>query len=95
MFGLPQKGTNNDRDFLHILDIYRSSNLDNSIYIEALRLDISRIVAGFDKVKNEMEIFFYRQHEGSFKVSLNLFENRTQYEVWIFINKVCRTSELN
>ena len=95
MFGLPQKSTNNDRDFLHLLDNYRSANPDNSLYMEALRIEISRIVAGFDKVRDEMVIFVYCQKEGSFKVSLNLFENRTLSELWILLNKVCRTSELN
>ena len=75
MFGLPQKGTNNDRDFLHLLDSYRSANPDNSLYMEALRIEISRIVAGFDKVKDEMEIYIYCEQEESFKVSLNFFEN--------------------
>ena len=42
MFGLPQKSTNNDRDFLHLLDMYKTTNPDNSLYIEALRLDITR-----------------------------------------------------
>ena len=32
---------------------------------------------------------------GSFKVSLKFFENRSLSELWIFITKVCRTSELN
>ena len=93
VFVLPQKGTNNDKNFLYILDIYKSANPKNSIYMEALRLEISRIVAGFDKVGNDMAIFFYCQQEVSFKVSLNLFENRSLSELWIFINKVCRTSE--
>ena len=95
VFGLPQRGTNNDRDFLHLLDVYKSANPYNSVYVEALRLEISRIVDGFDKVGNEMAIFVYCQQEGPFKVSLNLFENRSLSELWIFINKVCRTSELN
>ena len=57
VFGLSQRATNNDRDFLHLLDVYRSANPDNSVYMEALSLEISRIVAGFDKVWNEMAIF--------------------------------------
>ena len=61
MFGLPQKGTNNDRDFLHLLDSYRSANPDNSLYMEALIIEISRIVAGFDKVRDEMAIYIYCQ----------------------------------
>ena len=48
MFGLPQKSTNNDKDFLKLLDIYKMANPDNSTYMEALRLEITRIVAGFD-----------------------------------------------
>ena len=95
MFGLPQKSTNNDRDFLHLLDNYRFANPDNSLYMEALRIEISRIVDGFDKVRDELAIFVYCQKEGSFKVSLNFFENRTLSELWILLNKVCRTSELN
>ena len=63
--------------------------------MEALRIEISRIVARFDKVRDEMELFVYFQQEGSFKVSLNFFENRTLYELWILLNKVCGTSELN
>ena len=95
MFGLPQKSTNNDRDFLHLLDMYRTANPDNSLYMEALRLEITRIVVGFDQVLDEMVIFVYFQQEGSFKVSLNLFENRTLSELWILINKVSRSSNLN
>ena len=83
MFGLPQKSTNNDRDFLQILDNYKTANQDNSLYMEALILEIIRIVAGFDKVLDEMVIFVYCQQEGSFKVSLNLFENKTLSELWI------------
>ena len=71
VFGLPQKSTNNDKDFLHLLDSYRKTNPDNSLYMEALRLEITRVVAGFDKVLNELAIFVYCQQEGSFKVSLN------------------------
>ena len=95
MFGLPQKSTNNDIEFLQLLDSYRMANPDNSLYMEALRLEILRIVAGFDQVLDEMVIFVYCQHEGSFKVSLNLFENRALSELWILINKVSRSTNLN
>ena len=95
MFGLPQKSTNNDKDFLQLLDSYKTANPDNSLYMEALRLEITRIVAGFDQVLDEMVIFVYCQQEGSFKVSLNLFENRTLSELWILINKVSRSTNLN
>ena len=61
MFGLPQKITNNDRDFLHLLDMYRIANPYNSLYMEALRLEITRIVVGFDQVLYEMVIFVYCQ----------------------------------
>ena len=57
MFGLPQKSTNNDRDFPHLLDLYRIVDPDNSLYMEALRLEIITIVAGFDQVLDEMVIF--------------------------------------
>ena len=63
--------------------------------MEALRLEITRIVVGFDQVLDEMVIFVYCQHEGSFKVSLNHFENMTLSELWILINKVSRSSNLN
>ena len=63
--------------------------------MEALKLEITRIVAGFDQLLDEMVIFVYCQQEGSFKMSLNLFENRTLSELWILINKVSRTSNLN
>ena len=95
MFGLPQKSTNNDKDFFQLLDSYRTANPDNSTYMEALRLEISRIVAGFDQMLDEIVIFIYCQQEGSFKVSINLFENRTLSELWILINKVSRSSNLN
>ena len=95
MFGLPHKNTNNDRDFLHLLDSYKIANPENSLYMEALRLEITRIVAGFDQVLDEMVIFVYCQQEGSFKVSLNLFENRTLFELWILINKVSTSTNLN
>ena len=95
MFGLPQKITNNEKDFFQLLDSYKTANPDNSTYMEALRLEITRIVAGFDQLLDEMVIFIYCQHEGSFKVSLNLFENRTLSELWILINKVSRSSNLN
>ena len=55
----------------------------------------SRIVAGFDKVRDEIAIYIYCQHEGSYKVSLNFFANMTLSELWILINKVCKSSELN
>ena len=95
MFGLPQKSTNNDKDFFQLLDSYKTANPDNSTYMEALRLEITRIVAGFDQLLDEMVIFIYCQQEGSFKVSLNLFENRTLSELWILINKVSRSTNLN
>ena len=63
--------------------------------MEALKLEISRITVGFDKVNKEMSIFVYCHKEGSFKVSLHLFENRTLSELWILRNKVSRSSELN
>ena len=68
---------------------------DNSTYMEALRLEITRIVAGFDQLLDEMVIFIYCQQEGSFKVSLNLFDNRTLSELWILINKVSMSTNLN
>ena len=95
MFGLPQKSTNNDREFLQLLDSFRTRNPDNSLYMEALRLEISRIVVGFDQVLDDMVIFVYCQQEGSFKVSLNLFEKRTLSELWILINKDNRSTNLN
>ena len=63
--------------------------------MEALRLEITRIVDGFDQVLDEMVIFFYYQQEGSFKVYLNLFENRTLSELKILIKKVSRSTNLN
>ena len=57
--------------------------------------EISMIVSGFDQVLDEMVIFIYCQQNGSFKVSLNLFENRTLSELWILINKVSRSTNLN
>ena len=33
MFGLPQKSANNDKDFLQLLDSYKTTNPYNSIYI--------------------------------------------------------------
>ena len=95
MFGLPQKSTNNDKDFLQLLDSYKTANPDNSTYMESLRLEITRIVAGFDQLIDEMVIFIYCQQEGSFKVSLNLFESRSLSELWILINKVSRSTNLN
>ena len=59
MFGLPEKSTNNDRDFIYLLDMYITANLDNSLYMESLRLEIARITAGFDQVLDEMVIFVY------------------------------------
>ena len=61
MFGLPQKSTNNDQDFLRLLDSYKIVNPDNSLYMEALRLEITRIVVGFDQMLDEMVIFVYCQ----------------------------------
>ena len=81
MFGLPQKNTNNEKDFFQLLDSYKITNPDNSIYIEALGLEITRTIARFDQLLDEMMIFIYCQQEGSFKVSLNLFENRTLSEL--------------
>ena len=95
MFGLPQKSTNHDRDFLRLLYSYKTANPDNSLYMEALRLEITRIVIGFDQILDEMVIFVFCQQEGSFKVSLNFFENRTLSELWILINKVNRSTNLN
>ena len=94
MFGLPQKSTINDKDFFQLLDSYRTANPENSTYMEALRLEITRIVAGFDQLLDEMVILIYCQQEGSFKVSLILFENRTLLELWILINKVSKSSNL-
>ena len=95
MFGLPQKSTNNYKYFLRLLDNYKTANPYNFLYMEALRLEITRIVAGFDQMLDEMVIFVYCQREGSFKVSLNLFENRTLSELWILINKVNMSTNLN
>ena len=61
MFGLPQKSTNNDRDFLHLLDNYITENPNNSLYMEVLILEIIRIIAGFDQMLDEMVIFVYCQ----------------------------------
>ena len=44
---------------------------------------------------DEMVIFVYFQQEGSFKVSLNLFKKITLSDLWILINKVNRSSNLN
>ena len=60
-----------------------------------MRAKISRIISGFDRVRDEMDIILYCRNEGSYKVSLHCFENRTLSELWVFINKICRTSELN
>ena len=63
--------------------------------MEALRIEISRIVSSFDKVKDEMEIYIYCQQERSFKLSLNFFEKKILTELWILINKVSMSSKLN
>ena len=73
---IPQLSTNNDREFLHLLDRLEISNPNNDVYMNAIKTEISRISAAFDRSLNEMNIFVYCQSEGSFKVSLHLFENR-------------------
>ena len=40
MFGLPHESTNNDREFLQLLDSYKMANPGNSVFMEALRLEI-------------------------------------------------------
>ena len=63
--------------------------------MEALRLEITRIVVVFDQLLDEMVIFIYCQQKGSFKVSLNLFEDRTLSELWILINNVSKSTNMN
>ena len=58
-------------------------------------MEILRIVVWFEKVRDEMAIYIYCQQEGSFKISLNFFANRTLSELWILIYKVCRSYEQN
>ena len=77
VFDLPQLSTNNDRKFLHLLDRLETANPNYDMYMNAIKVEISSITAGFDRLLNEMSIFVYCQSEGSFKVSLHLFENRS------------------
>ena len=92
---MPQLSTNNDRQFLHLLDKLEISNPNNDMYMNAIKTEVSRITAAFDRSLNEMSIFVYCQSEGSFKVSLHLFENRSLSETWVLLNKVKRSSKLN
>ena len=92
---MPQLSTNNDRQFLHLLDKLEISNPNNDVYMNAIKTEVSRITAAFDRSLNEMSIFVYCQSEGSFKVSLHLFENRSLSEIWVLLNKVKRSSKLN
>ncbi|KAK1363598.1 hypothetical protein POM88_039159 [Heracleum sosnowskyi] len=57
MFTLPQKGSNNDREFISLLHRFMKVNPDNSVYMKALQKEILRITAGFDRVRNEMIIY--------------------------------------
>ncbi|KAL8121917.1 hypothetical protein AgCh_018593 [Apium graveolens] len=90
-----QLSRNNDRQFLHLLDKLEISNPNNDVYMNAIKTEVSRITAAFDRSLNEMSIFVYCQSEGSFKVSLHLFENHSLSEIWVLLNKVKRSSELN
>ena len=63
--------------------------------MDALKKEISRITNGYDKVREVLIIYIYCQSEGSFIVSLLMLGNRTLTELWVLINKVCRSTELN
>lgn len=92
---IPQTDTNNDHGFLQVLDRYRKANPDNSLYMQSLNIEISRIITGFDRVGKKVKIYVYCHNEGSFNVSLHFLENRKLSEIWVLMGKVCRTSELN
>lgn len=85
---------NNDRDFLRLIYKFKISNPDNNRYIDVMNVEISRIATRFVRVNNEISIFVYFQNEGSYKVSLHFFENRTLSEFRILLNKVCKNSKL-
>ena len=91
----PQRGTNNDREFLRELDRLRTLNPDNSVYMKALESEISRIAVGYDHVTRDWEINVYCRNIGSFRLSLHLMENRSVSELWVLLNKVKRDSDLN
>ena len=95
VFDLPQLSTNDDRKFLHLLDRLETANPNFDMYMDAIKVEISSISAGFDRHLNEMSIFVTCQREGSYKVSLQLFENRSLSETWVLLSKVKRSSELN
>lgn len=63
--------------------------------MESLHLEILRVSAANDNVRQEMDIFVYWHKEGTFKASLNFFEHRSVSELWILMNKVKTTFELN
>ena len=91
----PQRGTNNDCEFLRELERLRTLNPDNSVYMKALESEISRIAVGYDHVTRDWEINIYCRNIGSFRLSLHLMENRSVSELWVLLNKVKRDSDLN
>ncbi|KAK1357800.1 hypothetical protein POM88_051056 [Heracleum sosnowskyi] len=95
MFALPQKGSNNDREFIGLLQKFKKVNPDNSIYMKALQEEILRIITGFDRVRNEMVIYVSCQSIGSLTVSLDCFASRSLLELWVLMSRVKESSYLN
>ena len=76
------------RKFLQLLNRLETANPNYDMYMNAIKVEISSITAGFDRLLNKMSIFVYCQSEGSFKVTLHLFENRSLSEIWELLKKV-------
>ncbi|KAK1394679.1 hypothetical protein POM88_013735 [Heracleum sosnowskyi] len=93
MFSHPT-GSDNDGKFFSMLERYRKVNPDNTIYMKSLHAEISRITTGYDRVREELQIYIYTHNEGTFIVSLNLLEGRTLSELWVFMTKIKRSSPL-
>ncbi|KAK1398644.1 hypothetical protein POM88_008507 [Heracleum sosnowskyi] len=95
MFTLPQKGSNNDKEFIGLLQKFLKVNPDNSVYMKALQEEILRITTGFDRVRSEMIIYVSCQSIGTINVSLDCFASRSLSELWILMSRVKGDSYLN
>lgn len=90
-----QLGPFEDRCLLSLVEDIMRENPYVSDFMKALKLELDYLTIGIDPVLDTWYIYVKTFRNSYYRVSLDFFKMRSPSELWVYLIKVRRSSELN